>query len=78
MPQNKHRLERVPGICRQIYFFLALSEKSERAELSVGVAVVDVDGVVGDLDGVGLLVDAVEGVVAKQVLWKGIYQVNVM
>ena len=52
--------------------------KSERAELCVGVAVVDVDGVVGDLNGVGLLVDAVEGVVAKQVLWKGMYQVNVM
>ena len=31
---------------------------------------------VGDLDGVGLLVDAVEGVVAKQVLFKGMYHVN--
>ena len=45
-----------------------LLAKSERAELGVGVAVVDVDAVVGDLDGVGLLVDAVEGVVAKQIL----------
>ena len=39
--------------------------KLERTKLSVRVAIVDVDAVVGDFDGVGLLIDAVEGVVAK-------------
>ena len=48
-----------------VLFRRAPLKKSEGTKLSVGVAIVDVDAVVGDLDGVGLLVDAVEGVVAK-------------
>ena len=46
-------------------FISVLFKKSEGTKLSVRIAIVDVDAVVGDLDGVGLLVDAVEGVVAK-------------
>ena len=49
-------------------FISVLFKKSKWTKLSIRVAIVDVDSVVGDLDGVGLLVDAVEGVVAKQVL----------
>ena len=48
-----------------VLFCRAPLRKSEGTKLSVRVAIVDVDSVVGDLDGVGLLVDAVEGVVAK-------------
>ena len=48
-----------------VLFCRAPLRKSEGTKLSVRVAIVDVDAVVGDFDGVGLLIDAVEGVVAK-------------